>query len=210
MALWLAGPALGRHTDFFAIRRVEFVGLEHLSPRALATALGLPRVGSTFDELAPIQARAAKVPGVAHVEVRRRLPGTLVVRVREIRPIALAVRGPRLVLMDSAGQVLPYDPARSAPDLPVAARPDPRIGALLRRVQQADPVLFGRIETADRAGDDVVLVIDGRRALFRPDASAEEMRAVTAVAQDLVRLGQDYTELDGRYAGYVIVRGAGA
>ena len=33
---------------------------------------------------------------------------------------------------------------------------------------------------------------------------------MTAVAQDLVRLGQRYTELDGRYAGYVVVRGTGA
>jgi hypothetical protein len=36
------------------------------------------------------------------------------------------------------------------------------------------------------------------------------MRAVTAVAQDLVRKGERYTELDGRFAGYVVVRGAGA
>jgi hypothetical protein len=66
------------------------------------------------------------------------------------------------------------------------------------------------VSTAARAGDDVVLVVDGRRLLFRPDASLEEMRAVTAVGQDLVRKGQRYAELDGRFAGYVVVRGAGA
>ena len=210
LGLTLAGPLLARRAEFFAVRRVEFVGLEFLSPRALAAELAIPRRASTFDDLKPIERRAARIQGVAHAEVGRRLPGTLVVRIREYRPVALAVRGPRLVLMDSAGRVLPYDPARSAPDLPVASRPDPRIGALLHRARIVDPALFARIETADRVGDDVVLVIDGRRALFRPDASAQEMRAVTAVAQDLVRLGQRYTELDGRYAGYVVVRGTGA
>ena len=210
LAVLLAGPALARRSAFFEIRRVEFVGLEYLSERALAAALGLPRRASTFDDLEPVERRAARIAGVAHAEVGRRLPGTLVVRVREHRPVALAGRGQRLVLIDSAGRVLPYDPARSAPDLPVAARPDPRIGALLHRIRRVDPALFARIETADRAGEDVVLVIEGRRALFRPDASAQEMRAVTAVAQDLVRLGQRYTELDGRYAGYVVVRGTGA
>ena len=38
-------------------------------------------------------------------------------------------------------------------------------------------------------------------------ASAEEMRAVTAVAKDLARKGRSYTELDGRFAGQVVVRG---
>ena len=210
LTIWFAGPSLARRTEFFDIRRIEFVGLEYLSPRALAAALRLPPGASTFDDLTPIERRASAIEGVAAAEVSRRLPGTLVVRVREYHPVALAVRGARLVLMDSAGRVLPYDPARTAPDLPIAARPDPRIGRLLRRVERVDPALFARIETADRAGEDVVLVLDGRRALFRPDASAEEMRAVTAVAQDLVRLGRTYIELDGRYAGYVIVRGTGA
>jgi hypothetical protein len=112
-----------------------------------------------------------------------------------------------MALMDSAGRILPFDPARAAPDLPIAERADERIGRLLRRVQQLDPALFARVTWAGRSRNDVVLVVDGRRLIFRPGASAEEMRAVTAVAKDLARKGRSYTELDGRFAGQVVVRG---
>ena len=209
-ALWFGGPGLGRKLEFFRVRRVEFAGMHHLKPAVALPALGLGRDASIFDNLDPVAERAARIGGVQAAEAGRRFPGTLVVRLREIPPVALVPRGSRLALMDSAGRVLPYDPAHSAPDLPVAATADARVGRLLRRVMRLDPALFARVTTAARAGEDVVLVVDGRRLLFRPDASVEEMRAVTAVAQDLVRKGERYTELDGSFAGYVVVRGAGA
>jgi hypothetical protein len=52
----------------------------------------------------------------------------------------------------------------------------------------------------------VVLEAGGRRLWFRPDATSEEMHAVMAVAQDLARKGRSYAELDGRFAGQVVVR----
>lgn len=209
-ALWFGGPGLGRKLEFFRVRRVEFAGMHHLKPAVALPALGLGPDASIFDNLDPVAGRAARIGGVQAAEAGRRFPGTLVVRLREIPPVALVPRGSRLALMDSAGRVLPYDPAHSAPDLPIAATADARVGRLLRRVMRLDPALFARVTTAARAGEDVVLVVDGRRLLFRPDASVEEMRAVTAVAQDLVRKGERYTELDGRFTGYVVVRGAGA
>jgi hypothetical protein len=57
--------------------------------------------------------------------------------------------------------------------------------------------------------DDVLLDVDGRRFWFGPAVTAEDIRAVMAVARDLARQGRNYQELDGRYAGQVIVR-AGA
>ncbi len=58
--------------------------------------------------------------------------------------------------------------------------------------------------------DDVILDLDGRRLWFGPAVTAEDIRAVMAVAQDLARQGRNYQELDGRFAGQVIVRRAGA
>jgi cell division septal protein FtsQ len=209
-ALWYGGPVLGRRMEFFRIRRVEFAGMRYLKPAVALPDLGLGRDASIFDNLEPIAARATRIGGVQQAEAGRRLPGTLVVRIREIPPVALVPRGSRLVLMDSAGRVLPYDPAHSAPDLPIAATADARVGSLLGRIRRLDPALFGRVTTAARTGNDVALLVDGRRLLLRPDASVEEMHAVKAVAEDLVRKGESYSELDGRFAGYVVVRGAGA
>ena len=204
---WLGGPALGRRLDFFRIRRVEFVGMRYLAPAVALDALQLGPNASVFDDLVPYQRRVYALKGVQRVDVARRLPGTLVVRLSESVPVALAPAGRVMALMDSAGRILPFDPARAAPDLPIAERADERIGRLLRRMQQFHPALFARVTWAGRSRNDVVLVVDGRRLLFRPGASAEEMRAVTAVAEHLARNGRTYTELDGRFAGQVVVRG---
>ena len=196
--------------DFFRVRRVEFVGMRHLAPPAALEALALPARLNVFEPLDSIEARARRMPGIARAKVSRRLPGTLVVELEELPPVAMIHRRGRLVLMDSAGRVLPYDPRRTPAPLPVAAGPDERVAGLLRRIQVQDAELFARVDGAARDGRDVVLLIGGRRVLFRPDASFEEMRAVKAAAEDLARKGVAWEELDGRFRGYVVVRGRGA
>ncbi|HLS48090.1 MAG TPA: FtsQ-type POTRA domain-containing protein, partial [Gemmatimonadales bacterium] len=187
VALWFGLPALARKMEFFRVRRVEFIGMRYLSPETTLEALELPAGLNVFDDLEPFAERARGIPGVAAASARRRLPGTLLIELDELPPVAMIHRRGRLVLMDSAGRVLPYDPRRTAPELPVASGPDAVVAGLLRRMQSLDPGLFGRIDGAARAGDDVVLLMGGRRVLFRPDASFEEMRAVKAVAEDLAR-----------------------
>ncbi len=73
-------------------------------------------------------------------------------------------------------------------------------------MHDADPDLFARIGAGWRVGPDVVLEVGGRRFWFGAQVSAEDIRAVTAVEQALARTGQAYQELDGRFAGQVIVR----
>jgi cell division septal protein FtsQ len=162
-----------------------------------------------FDDLAAAGRRLASLPGVISAEVQRRLPGTLEIQVVEATPVALIARRGGLAVLDSSGNVLPFDPAVSAPDLPVAATVDRRIARVLAQVQEHDPQMFARVRTAWRVRDDVLLDVDGRRLWFGPGVTAEDIRAVMAVAQDLARQGRNYEELDGRYAGQVIVR-AGA
>jgi cell division septal protein FtsQ len=127
----------------------------------------------------------------------------------EAVPVALAPLDGGMALVDSGGKVLPFDPAATAPDLPVAASVDRSVARVLARVQEHDPVLFARVRTAWRVRDDVLLELDGRRFWFGPAVTAEDIRAVMAVAQDLARQGRKYRELDGRFAGQVVVR-AGA
>jgi cell division septal protein FtsQ len=126
--------------------------------------------------------------------------------VEEEVPVALAVRSAGLSMLDSSGNVLPFDPAVTAPDLPIAASADRAIAQVLARVQADAPMLFRRIETARRVQDDVVLEMDGSRLWLSPGVTAEDIRAVAAVAQDLARRGRQYRELDARFGGQVIVR----
>lgn len=204
-----AVPKLLQRLDYFRVRRVEIAGLQYLAPGKVIAALGLASNATVFDDLAGAARQLTALPGVTSAEVNRRLPGTLEIQVVEALPVALAPRNGGLALLDSSGTVLPFDPAVSAPDLPVAATADRRIARVLAEVQEHDPQLFARVRTAWRVRDDVLLDVDGRRLWFGPAVTAEDIRAVMAVAQDLARQGRSFQELDGRYAGQVIVR-AGA
>jgi cell division septal protein FtsQ len=204
-----AAPGFLQRLDYFRVRRVEIAGLQYLAPAKVIAALGLESNATVFDDLAAAGRRLASLPGVISAEVQRRLPGTLEIQVVEATPVALIARRGGLAVLDSSGNVLPFDPAVSAPDLPVAATVDRRIARVLAQVQEHDPQMFARVRTAWRVRDDVLLDVDGRRLWFGPAVTAEDIRAVMAVAQDLARQGRNYQELDGRYAGQVIVR-AGA
>ena len=210
VGLWFGVPAAGRRLGFFRVRRIELVGSRYLSVDAVVKAMHLKRNASIFDPVEPLERGVRQLPGVAEVSIARRLPGALRITVREVTPVALVSRAKGMVAIDSTGRVLPYDPSRSAPDLPVAAQADSAVARLLGRVQAFEPALFARIGAAWRDHGDVVLDVGGRRLWFTADASAEEMRAVIAVAEDLTQRGRSYTELDGRFAGQVVVRGMSA
>lgn len=207
--IWVGAPKVLSRLDFFRIRRVEITGLQYLPADKVIAALELGSEASVFDDLSAAGSRLRAMPGVVSATVQRRLPGSLEIEVVEAVPVALAPRNGGMALLDSSGKVLPFDPTASAPDLPVAASADARVARVLASVQEHDPALFARVRTAWRVRDDVLLDVDGRRFWFGPAVTAEDIRAVMAVAQDLARQGRKYHELDGRYAGQVIVRWAG-
>lgn len=207
---WLFAPRVLRKVEFFRVRRVELVGLQYLGREEVMRGLALGGRASVFDDVAPLERRARAIPGVVTAEVSRRVPGTIRVTITEAPPVALVPGRDGLGVMDAAGKLLPFDPSVAAPDLPIASRADSLIGKLLGQVRAADPALFAQVGSAERDGPWVILMVARRRLLFRPDASMETIRAVTAVAQDLARLGRRWQELDGRWAGQVIVRGGDA
>lgn len=208
-ALWAGVPAVGRHLEFFRVRQVELVGVRNLAPEAVIQALGLSREASLFDPTAPLEARVRALPGVADARIKRHLPGALAVIVREVDPAAF-VPGPRgLVVVDAAGHALPFDPARTVLDLPVAASADSGLAAVLGLVRAVDPVLFQSITSARRISRSAVALDEGsahRRLLFGADPQPEVIQAVVLVQQDLAAKGRSYAELDARFAGQIVVR----
>ena len=204
--LWFGLPRLLRGSDFFRVHRVEVRGLRNLRAPEIVRSLPIPPKMSIFDDLDPIERAADSFPGLERASVGRRLPGTLVVSVREAPVVALVMRQGRLQLVSEDGAVVPFDPTVSAPDLPVVREADSLVTRLLARVRDADATFFSRVTMGWRSGDDVVLSVDGQRYWFRPDASAEVIRAVTAVEQDLARKKRRWAELDARFAGQVVVR----
>jgi len=174
--------------------RVTLPGAKYKTPEAIA---------AFYRQL---EQRVRAMPGVVHAEVSRRPPGTLRVTVEEAVPVALVPSSNRLKAVDATGKVLPFDPTVGAEDLPLIRQPDSLVTRFLAKLQEVDATLYGRVSVGWRVQRDVVIQVDNQRYWFRPDATAEAIRAVTAVAQDLTRKGRAFAELDGRFAGYVVVR----
>ena len=206
LVLTFLSPHLLRRLDFFKVRRVEISGLHYLEAAKVVAALRLPSTASIFDDPDPLARRVRTVPGVVAAEVGRRAPGTLRVSLRESVPVALSPRADRLAMIDAGGEVLPFDPLTSSPDLPVLIGGGAAVAGALAKVRDYDPGLFARIDAAWRVGPDVVFEVAGRWFWFGPQLTAEDIRAVTAVEQALARQGRRFEELDGRFTGQVIVR----
>jgi cell division septal protein FtsQ len=208
LLLWLVLPIGLRHLEFFRVRRVEIAGLHYLdAANVIATARIAPRA-SVFDDHEPAAARLRTLQGVAGVDVDIRAPGTLRIELEEAEPVALTPKGDRLAMVDEHAEVLPFDPLGSAPDLPVLIGGGRGVAQALARVKVFDPGLFARIDAAWRVGPDVVFEVGERWFWFGSRLTAEDIRAVTSVEQALARQGRSYQELDGRFAGQVVVRKA--
>lgn len=143
--LFYAVPRVFGGMEFFRLRKVEIRGAHYLRAEEIAEKLPVRQGQSLFANLAPIQAAAESIPGLARAVVGRRLPGTLLVTVREREPIAFVMRGGKLRLLGRDGVLLPFDPTVSVPDLPLVREPDSLVTGLLARVQAADPTFFGRL-----------------------------------------------------------------
>lgn len=200
------GFRLVRTIAFFDIRRIELVGGHYLTPAAVARELAVPPGTNVFGDLDPFTARVGKMAGVRAARVSRRLPGTLRVTVEEAEAVALTERNGRLVLLDTRGKVLPFDPTSPAADLPLAEA-DPSVTGVLQRVRDTDPELFRGIGEGRRLRQDVALTFAEGRMLLRADATPEDIRDLALIRGLLAREGTPWRELDGRYSSRVIVRG---
>ena len=206
LGVWLLVPWTLRQMDFFRLRRIEVVGVRFLPADTILQAFAAPDSANLFDDWDDNGDQIKGVAGVRDARVSRRLPGTLQLFITETTPVALSQASDRMALIDADGLVLPFDPSRSAPDLPVMLLPDSATAGLLARIRIVAPGLYHRISTARRIEGDVLLTFDRKRLWLRPGASSATIRAVVAVEYDLVQRSKPFKELDGRFADQVVVR----
>ncbi|MGH7521741.1 MAG: cell division protein FtsQ/DivIB [Gemmatimonadales bacterium] len=216
MVIWMAAPLALRRVAFFRVRQVELVGIRYLDADRVLAALRLSPRASVFDDTEILAERLRGLDGVADASVVRRPPAALKVIVREIEPVALVANGRgALGVVDAASRTLPFDMTNL--DLPIVrgGDSDRTVVSVLARVQAFDPALFQAIDAAGRTEThrgrgDVVLELGPHRVLLNRDAGPEVIQAVMLVARDLAAKARSYTELDGRFAGQVVVRRRGA
>lgn len=223
-ALWAAGsevPEALASMEAFRVRDVEISGLRYLDRVEALELLELTPETSIWGDRDRWVAALERHPLVWRVSLGRRMPGTLVVRVVERRPVAL-VPTPTLEPVDAEGVRLPIDPARYRLDLPVVSPSEPVVpGARLvpastrellarvGRLMESDTTFLRMVSEVawTQRGDVVVRWSDPKLDLLLPaDASPARVREGLTVLADAVGRGDDPTQIDLRYADQVVVR----
>jgi cell division septal protein FtsQ len=217
--------AAARQMAFFRVRAVEVKGVRYLQPNEIVSRLRIDTVASLWDDVEPYRNRIMRHPQVSAVTITRRMPGTLVVTIKENLPVALIQTSAGLLPYDSMGKQLPIDPARTNLDLPIVATTDPVLLKLVGAIRAAQPRVFARIEEVRRTGRDEILLTlsrGAREAGATGDTAAPESRTLRVrvpvglsverladifpVEIDLARRQVHVGELDLRYRDQVIAR----
>ena len=212
--------AVAREMAFFRIRSVEVRGARYLQASEIISRLKVDTLASLWDDLEPYRARIRGHPQVSDVSIGRKMPGTLVVTIKENLPVALIQTPSGLLPYDSLGKQLPIDPARTSLDLPIVATDDPVLLKLVGAIRATEPRVFARVEEVRRTGrDEILLTLSGstnsaaadgraRQLLVRVPVglSVERLADIFPVETDLVRRQAHVSELDLRYRDQVIAR----
>lgn len=146
--LW--GPLSLRRVSHFAVRRVDVSGTRMLAPHEVLAASGIRSGQNVWNDPTDWESALRGHPVIEDARVSRRLPSTLLVRVRERQPAGLIDRG-ALQPVTADGTVLPIDPARAPLDLPLLrtrglAPPVARsLVAESGRLASLDPGLWARV-----------------------------------------------------------------
>jgi cell division protein FtsQ len=193
--------------SFFRVRRVEIVGVRYVAPNDILARLRVDTTRSVWDDPSPLEQRVAAHPQVGSVSIRRKLPGTLVVSVVENMPIAMVSTEKGFLVFDERGRQLPLDPSRVAVDLPIAARRDTALFALLARVRAERPRLFARLSDVTRTSDREVLIhFEGLPVRAMLDVTPDRLAEIFPVEADLAKRQARVAELDLRFRDQVIAR----
>jgi cell division septal protein FtsQ len=213
-------PLALRGLDGFAVRRIEVVGSYHLTAEAAVAASGIDGRSNVFDDPNPWLASLTQHPLVANARIERRVPGTIVLHVREAVPVAFA-RTPELRAIDERARVLPANPAADDMDLPVltfaskidaagrAADPSTqRVATFLGIVEREAPALLGWISEVGTHGTDVRLTLRNAPTvdvLLPAEPSLQQLSALSGIMAELMSEITTVRRIDVRFHDQVVV-----
>lgn len=203
--LW--APLLMRRMSFFRVRRIEILGTHFIAPSDILARLHVDTTASVWDPAGPLAARVAVNPAIQHVDVHRKLPGTLVVAVSERAPVVLVPASGGFRVYDDRGVVLPIDPSRVPVDLPVAAERDVPLFRLLAQMRAGLPLLYAKVSAARRVnGNEFQFELKTGVVRAMENVTLERLADIDPVAADLNRKQLLVAEIDLRYRDQVIAR----
>jgi cell division protein FtsQ len=231
LSILLVGYATYRAFDLVVsastlqVRRITVRGNERLgSGEVLALVEGLRGTSILTADLERYRRRLLKSPWVAEVALRRVLPSTVEVFIRERRPMAVGRLGGQFFLIDREGVIIDeFGPQYSEFDLPIIdglVRTPGSGGAALdeRRADLAARVIEAVAERKDFAHPvsqidvsdlhDAVVMLEGDTTLLHlgEDRFVERLQSYIDLAPTLRERVQEIDYVDLRYDGRLYVR----
>jgi len=200
-------PRLLRRMAYFHVRRLEIAGTHYLAPRDIVAALHVDTTASVWDPTQPLEHRLELLPELAHVDVRRKLPGTLMVTVTERVPVALVSTPRGMQAFDADGRALPIDPSRVPVDAPVVAQRDTALFRLLGSMKSVMPQFYQSVSAVrPQDADAWRFELTSVPVLAMRDVTLDRLADVLPVERDLANRQLRAAELDLRYRDQVIAR----
>jgi cell division protein FtsQ len=219
---WAAGAAVG--VPWLKVRHIHVHGNQRVHESEIAALLdGLTGESLLSADLERWRLRLFASAWVADAKLRRRLPATIDVEIRERVPMGIARAGSDLFLMDAAGTVIDeYGPRYSDCDLPIidglvprpAARPltiDRARGQFVSRLMaelRTRPELARRVSQIDvRNLHDAHVILDGDPAVVRLGDSrfVERLESYVGLQATLREQVPDIDYVDVRFGQRVYV-----
>lgn len=152
--LVVAGMWIYRQTqsdERFAVRSIEIEGSVH-TPRAAVDRITQGYVGLNLFQIdiARVQRDLRELGWVQRIDIEKKLPDTLRIKITERTPVALVRAGDRLLYVDPEGNgFAELSPSVGDNDLPIITDAHgselARSVALLTELRRADPELYSRV-----------------------------------------------------------------
>ncbi len=220
--LW--APVLLSRLPGFRVEEVRVVGTHYVPPDRVVALAAVEPGASVWDDPSAWERRVRSDPMIADARVRRTGVHRIEIRVTEVEPVAL-VPTPDLVPVDSAGDLLPLDPARADLDLPILGSragvahgklQDPatrRLLDVLDKLRESEPAFVRSASQLLRVPGGVEVFMTGgaevQRVLLPAGDPEGGLRRVEAALAD--RHGQPpAAEADARFEGQVVVSRGGS
>ncbi len=192
------------------VREVYVTGRVNTTTRELLQALAVDR-GDPILAFDPDEARKRllRLDWIKSVEVSRRLPDLIDVRLQEREPLALWQRGKRFVLVDREGEPITGNDVGRFRDLPIVVGKDaPQHAADIIELLAADGALFQQVHALVRVGGrrwDVQL--DTGIEVHLPETDAgEAWSQLSALQAEEGIFDRDIAIIDLRRPGHLVVR----
>jgi len=221
-ALAVAAGQVARHvtrSSEFALSEVRVDGLARVTDEEIHRML-LPYLQRNLLDLDldTVAAAIEREPWVREARVRRVLPRSLHVAIRERVPVARIAGGTEPLLVDEDGVVLPDRTGTDGEGLPwVVADGDGRPGgatvraalAGLRRLHRERPDWYPEVDAITVADGALgVVLVDGERVLLDPDRPERNLDEWLALRGEIGRRVGAAETVDLRWRGRIAVRPA--